>query len=248
VLKTNGRLCAASVLATIALLGCATTPDTPRQTTAPIDDVFALPNDPMKAPWQPVVIRFKTPSTYIRAEVEGVPCVLGEANASWSLLGANVPTTFAKANTLSWQWHVPSLVAGADNESRDKDDAPARVVVAFKGDRSTIDAVDRSAMNMAKLVGGWEIPYASIQYIWEPDAKPGTVIPHHTVSRIKKIVVRSGEVGLATWVKEMRDLRADYRLAFNGEEPGEIESIALMTDTDTMHGTTKACYANLRLQ
>ncbi len=235
------------LLAIFLLAGCTTTGTVSPQ-EASSGSELALPNDPSAAPWHPVVIRFKTPTQYSRAEISGVPCILGEANASWSLLGANVPGRQSGASTLSWRWYVPNLVAGADNQSRDKDDAPARVVIAFKGDREKIDAIDRSNMNMAKLIGGWEIPFASIQYIWEPDAKPETVIPHHTVSRIKKIVVRSGEPGLSSWVSVIRDVRADYRRAFNGEEPGDIESVALMTDTDTMHGTARACYADIRLQ
>lgn len=232
----------------LALLGgCATTLDRSDQRSASTDR-FTLPNNPLDPPWQPVLIRFKTPTEYSRAVINGVPCVLGEANASWSLLGARVPAQFASASTLSWRWFVPSLVSGADNESRDRDDAPVRVVVAFKGDREKIDAVDRAAMNMAKLIGGWEIPYASIQYIWEADAKVDTVINHHTVSRIKKIVARSGAKGLGDWVDLERDVRADFRRAFAGEEPGEIESIGLMTDTDTLHGIARGCYANLTLR
>jgi hypothetical protein len=239
-----------ALIAAFALLvsGCAQLPEKPAPTIGDGTDGFMLPNDPAQAPWLPIVIRFKTPSQYTRAEIEGVPCILGEANASWSLYGAVIPAQYANTSKLSWRWYVPTLVPGADNQTRDRDDAPARVVVAFKGDRSKIDAIDRTAMNMAKLVGGWEIPYASIQYIWEHDAPTETVIPHHTVSRIKKLVVRSGEIGLSTWVNVERDVREDFRRAFGGEEPGEIESIGVMTDTDTLHGITRACYADLKLR
>jgi hypothetical protein len=238
-----------AALSVFTLAGCSTTLDQASSaTSARSSATFSLPNNPLEAPWQPINIRFKTPTQYTRAIIENVPCVLGEANASWSLLGARVPASFALDSKLSWRWYVPTLVKDADNESRDRDDAPVRVVIAFKGDREKLDVVDRSAMNMAKLVGGWEIPYASIQYIWEADAKVNTVIPHHTVSRIKKIVARSGPQGLGTWVDLERDVRADFRLAFDGEEPGEIESIGLMTDTDTMHGIARGCYSNLQLR
>jgi hypothetical protein len=209
---------------------------------------FSLSNDPSAPPWQAVPIRFKTPTSYTRGIIDGVPCVLAEAAASWSLHAAVVPERFASASRLTWRWHVAKLLPGADSEARGQDDSPARVIIAFKGDKSKIDAVDRSAMNMARLVGGWEIPYATIQYIWEADAKPETVIPHHTISRIKKIVVRSGEKGLATWLNFERNVRDDFRRAFNGEEPGEVESIAIMTDSDSIGGATRACYADLALR
>jgi Protein of unknown function (DUF3047) len=228
--------------------GCAQLQPASERPLAQSDSVFRLANDPLSPPWQSVPIRFKTPTLYTRAVVDGVPCILAEANASWSLHAAKVPDEFAKATTLSWRWHVAKLVTGADSESRGSDDAPARVIVAFKGDKSTIDAVDRSAMNMAKLIGGWEIPYATLQYIWEGDAKPETVIPHHTISRIQKIVVRSGERGLAGWLSFERNVRDDYRRAFGGEEPAEIESIGVMTDTDSLGGMARSCYADLALR
>jgi Protein of unknown function (DUF3047) len=232
----------------IALSGCAQLQ--PTNAVAPPDATtsFRLPNDPMLAPWQAVHIRFKTPTLYTRAEIEGVPCVLAEANASWSLHVAKVPDAFANASTLSWRWHVAKLLPGSDSETRGSDDAPVRVVIAFKGDKSKIDAPDRSAMNMAKLIGGWEIPYATLQYIWESDAKTETVIPHHTISRIQKIVVRSGELGLAGWLSFERNVRDDYRRAFGDEEPGEIESVGVMTDTDSLGGMARSCYADLALR
>ena len=243
-----GRCVKLGLVAILLLLGgCATTMDS-RETAGTSVDRFSLPNNPLEPPWQSIVIRFKTPTEYSRAVIDGVPCILGESKSSWSLLGARVPAPYSHASNLSWRWHVPNLVTGADNESRDRDDAPVRVVVAFKGDREKIDAVDRAAMNMAKLIGGWEIPFATLQYIWEPDAKVNTIINHHTVSRIKKIVARSGSQGLGNWVTLERDIREDFRRAFAGEEPGEIESIGLMTDTDTLHGSTRGCYADISLR
>jgi Protein of unknown function (DUF3047) len=209
---------------------------------------LSLPNDPIRAPWQAVPIRFKSPTLYSRAEIEGVPCILAEANASWSLQAAKVPNEFANASTLSWRWHVSRLLLGSDSETRGSDDSPARVIISFKGDKTKIDAPDRSAMNMAKMIGGWEIPYATIQYIWENDTKTETLIPHHTISRIQKIVVRSGEPGLASWLSFERNVREDYRRAFGGEEPGEIESVGVMTDTDSLGGTARTCYADLALR
>jgi Protein of unknown function (DUF3047) len=241
-----------SLLIFVAVLqGCAQLP-TPGSESVPMTRasgvIFAPPNDPNDAAWHPVPIRFKTPTAYTRAEVEGVPCTLAEANGSWSLHVANVPAHFATATKLSWRWHIPALVAGADNQITGLDDAAARMVVAFKGDREKLDAADRATMSLAKALGGHLLPYAAIQYIWEQKAAPESVIPNANIGRIKKVVVRSGTNGLATWQSFQRDVRADFRKAFPGEEPGEIESIGLMTDTDSLGGVTRACYADVRLQ
>jgi Protein of unknown function (DUF3047) len=45
-----------------------------------------------------------------------------------------------------------------------------------------------------------------------------------------------------------RDVREDFRRVFNGEEPGEIESIGIMTDTDSLGGTARTCYADIALR
>ncbi len=210
--------------------------------------VFAPPNDPASPAWRGVNLRFKTPTEYSLREIDGRPCIRAVANAAWSLWVADVPTALAKATTLSWRWNVPALIADADNLVPGKDDAPARVVVAFKGDRTKLDAADRSTMNLAKALGGVELPFAAIQYIWEGKAAPETIVPNGNTSRIKKLVVRSGMTGLASWLSFTRDVRADFRLAFPGEEPGEIESVGLMTDTDSLGGTAEACYSDIELR
>jgi hypothetical protein len=240
------------VMTAALLQGCSQAPTVPEPGNASLTRapgvVFAPSNDPSDAAWLPIHIRFKTPSTYTRAEIDGVPCILGEANASWSLHVANVPAHFGSAERLSWRWHIPTLVNGADNQVSGLDDAPARLVVAFKGDLEKLDASDRATMSLAKTLGGHQLPYAAIQYIWERKAAAEAIIPNANISRIKKVVVRSGEAGLSQWQSFERDVRADYRRAFPGEEPGEIESIGLMTDTDSLGGMARACYANVELR
>ena len=210
--------------------------------------VFAPPNDPANPAWRGVNIRFKTPTDYSLREIDGRPCIRAVATAAWSFWVADVPAPLAKATTLSWHWNVPALIADADNLVPGKDDSPARVVVAFKGDRTKLDAAERSTMSLAKALGGVELPFAAIQYIWEGKAAPETIAPNGNTSRIQKLVVKSGSVGLAMWQSFTRDVRADFRRAFPGEEPGDIESVALMTDTDGLGGTAEACYADIELR
>jgi len=210
--------------------------------------VFAPPNDPADPAWRSVNIRFKTPTEYSLREIDGRPCIRAVAKAAWSFWVADVPAALANASTLSWRWNVPALIADADNLVPGKDDAPARVVIAFKGDRTQLDAAERSTMSLAKALGGVELPFAAIQYIWEGKAAPETIVPNGNTARIKKVVVKSGSSGLASWLSFTRDVRADFRRAFPGEEPGEIESVGLMTDTDSLGGTAEACYADIELR
>ena len=238
---------------TLALAGCAQMPTPPSRlltttTSASASDVFAPPNNPSDPAWHPVNLRFKTPTEYSLREIDGRACIRAVAKAAWSFWVADVPAAMANATKLSWNWHVTALIADADNAVPGKDDAPARVVVAFKGDRNKLDAADRATMGLAKALGGVELPFAAIQYIWEGKAAPETIIPNGNTGRIQKLVVKSGTAGLSTWLSFTRDIRADFRRAFPGEEPGEIESVGLMTDTDSLGGSAEACYADIQLR
>lgn len=249
----------ALVIASIAIFaGCAQLPPSPpapatlsATPTAPVDAataVFAPVNNPQDPAWRAVTIRFKTPTEYSLSAHDGTACIRAKAEGAWSFLVADVPAVFATATRLAWRWIVPALVPDADNEVAGKDDAPARVVVAFKGDRSKLDASERATMSLAKALGGVELPYAAIQYIWTGKAAVEHIIPNANTPRIKKLVVRSGSDGLNQWQSFNRDVRADFRLAFPGEEPGEIESVGLMTDTDSLGGKAEACYADVRMR
>lgn len=255
--NTFARLCGrpCCLALALALAGCAQMPKpTPASSTTnatgreTASDIFAPPNDPADPAWRAVNLRFKTPTEYSLREIDGSSCIRGVAKAAWSLWVADVPAALARATTLSWRWHVPALIADADNRVPGKDDAPARVVVSFKGDRSKLDAAERATMTLAKALGGVDLPYAAIQYIWEGKAAPETIIPNGNTGRIQKLVVRSGAAGLSTWLSFTRDVRADFRRAFPGEEPGDIESVGLMTDTDTLGGSAEACYSDIVLR
>ncbi len=249
----SSRLLAGTLL--LWLAGCAQLPTAPAVSPGPAvpvvvapTEVFAPANDPQDPAWHAVNIRFKTPTLYSASAQDGTACIRARAEGAWSFWVANVPTAFMQATQLAWRWFVPALVSDADNEVPGKDDAAARVVVAFKGDRAKLDASERATMNLAKALGGVELPYAAIQYIWAGKAPVERVIPNANTSRIKKLVVKSGNAGLNEWQSFSRDVRADFRLAFPGEEPGEIESVGLMTDTDSLGGKAEACYADVRLR
>lgn len=211
-------------------------------------DALVLPNDALNPAWHAVNIRFKTPTTYSTSSAAGEPCIRATADGAWSLWVAAVPPQFAQASTLSWRWHVPALVAEAEAATPGKDDSAVRVVIAFKGDRTKLDAAERATMSMAKAIGGNELPFAAIQYVWDAKADVESVYPNGNTTRIKKLIARSGPAGLGNWQSFSRDIRADFRRAFPGEEPGEIESIGLMTDTDSLGGKAEACYADVVLR
>jgi hypothetical protein len=99
---------------------------------------------------------------------------------------------------------------------------------------------------MANLISGQEMPYATLMYIWSGKSPVDTIISNAHTSRIKMIVVDSGWDNLSTWHKHQRDLAADYKRAY-GEAPGEVIGIALLTDTDNTKSETRAIYGDIEL-
>ena len=137
-------------------------------------------------------------------------------------------------------------MADADNGDRYHDDAPLRILIAFDGNKSKLPLKEKLNFEMASLISGQEIPYATLMYIWSGKSPIDTVLENAQTSRIKMIVVDSGWENLGEWRKHERDLAADYRLAY-GETPGQIIGVALLTDTDNTKSETRAFYGDIEL-
>ena len=122
----------------------------------------------------------------------------------------------------------------------------SRFLVAFDGNKSKLPLKEKMNFEMANLISGQEMPYATLMYIWSGKSPVDTIISNAHTSRIKMIVVDSGWDNLSTWHKHQRDLAADYKRAY-GEAPGEVIGIALLTDTDNTKSETRAIYGDIEL-
>jgi hypothetical protein len=58
------------------------------------------------------------------------------------------------------------------------------------------------------------------------------------------MALRSGTRDAGRWVGEKRDIRADFRQLF-GEDIGQIDAVALMTDTDNSGQSATAWYGDI---
>jgi hypothetical protein len=128
-----------------------------------------------------------------------------------------------------------------------KEDAPARLVFFFDGDKSKLSLIDRAGMNLAKHLSGQELPYATLMYIWSTTAAPGSVIANPHTGRVQMIVV-SGQPGDAgKWQILRRNIVQDYEKVFH-ETPGQITAYGLLTDTDNTGSTTRAWYGDVQFR
>jgi len=198
------------------------------------------------AGWEPWILsRFLARTQYHIVDLEGERVLAASANVSASGLLQPLSLSTADYPIMSWRWKVPQLIAEANNASRAGDDAPVRVVVAFDGDKTKFDFEDQALARTVKLFSGREMPYATIQYIWENRLPPETVLENARTSRSKMLVVESGPEHLNQWLTFKRDLRADYERLF-GEAPGKVIFVGVMTDSNATASQAHAYYGDIR--
>jgi hypothetical protein len=198
-------------------------------------------------PWQPQRLPGKRLTAYAPGSQQGRPCLQAKADRSASLWRRPVHVEPAALGRLDFSWWVTRIDEAATVTDVDRDDAAARVVLAFDGDHSRLSPRNRMMFELAQTLTGETPPYATLMYVWDAQAPVGTVIVNGRTDRVRKIVVESGRDRLRHWRHYERDVRADFRLAF-GESPGPLIALAYMTDADNTAGRAEACYGPVVLR
>jgi len=191
--------------------------------------------------------KLKRDTVYTLINDGGRNVLRGAASSSASFYATNLKPPTAMPAILSWRWKTDSLVPGADNREKSREDAPLRVLAAFDGDRATLPEAEQQRFRRAKTLSGRDLPYAVLMYIWSEQVAVETIIPSAHTSQVKMLVVTSGSGGLAQWQTLRRNVAEDYRRAF-GAAPGRLLGVAVMTDTDNTGETATGLYADLRLE
>jgi hypothetical protein len=239
---------AIAALAAAALAGCAIEPvRPPDEIQLPAVGRFsaAAPGDVLPSGWRVWQLSgFKRPTEYRLVDHQGRTVVFARARSSASGLIFPLSVDPREHPYLHWQWNVPALILRADNTRRATEDSPARIVIAFDGDKSKLPIDERIFADQFRLLTKQEFPYAILMYIWENRAPVGSVIENLHTTRIRMIVADSGDANLGMWREETRNVFEDYKRAF-GEEPGRILSVAIMTDTDNTGEEAEAFYGDI---
>lgn len=189
---------------------------------------------------------FKKNTVYRLENYQGRTVLSANSKTSASGLAVKLRPRQANNLLLRWEWKVLKPITNADNTEGHADDAPLRILVAFDGNKSKLPLKEKMTFEMANLISGQELPYATLMYIWSAKSPVDTIITNAHTSRIKMIVVDSGWDKLGQWHKHQRDLAADYKRAY-GEAPGEVIGVALLTDTDNTKSETRAFYGDIEL-
>lgn len=173
--------------------------------------------------WQPKVFSGKT--SYSLESTDGRTALRADSKAAASGLIRKVNVNLNTTPILHWSWKVDNLLAGADERSRAGDDYPARVYVVFSGGAAFWRTI-------------------AINYVWSNKQPINSNWRNAFTGNARMIAMQSGSGRVGEWVEERRDVLADYRRLF-GAEPGNVDAVAIMTDTDNTSTAATAWYGDI---
>lgn len=188
----------------------------------------------------------KNKTEYTLEQYEGKTVLHASADIAASGLVLPLKPRDATDLFLNWQWKALDYIPSANNHDSSRDDAPLRILVAFDGDKTKLPVRDQMVFEMAKIVSGYDMPYATLMYVWAAKSPLEMLITSPRTSRVKMIVVNTGGQDLGRWHHHHRDLTKDYQAAF-GELPGKIIGLGLLTDTDNTRTQVNAIYGDIEL-
>ncbi|HSI95142.1 MAG: DUF3047 domain-containing protein [Methylophilaceae bacterium] len=168
---------------------------------------------------------FAGETRYSLERTGGKTALRADSSAAASGLYREVKVDLGKTPILNWSWKVDHVLMGADERTRSGDDYPVRVYVVFSG-------------------GLYFWRTRAINYVWSNRQPVDSSWPNAFTGNARMIAVESGASQTGKWINERRDVHADYRRLF-GEEPGPIDAVAIMTDTDNTGAAATAWYGDI---
>jgi len=230
---TLGLLCALAAASAVAQQP----PDIPRFSSA-------KPGPP-PAEWKHVPLAsFKNSTDYLLVVEDNTVVVRAMAHNSASLLAAQTDFDPHKFPMLSWRWKVAQNIPDANTAEQAKEDAPVRLMVAFGGDVSKLAFKDRFTASAAQTISGQALPYATLMYVWGSKVALDSITVSSRSGRVRMLAIAVDDQGLGTWHSYKRNLVEDFKRVF-GEEPGNVTSIQIMTDTDNTGGDAQSYYGDI---
>lgn len=196
------------------------------------------------AGWRHFALPGKTATIYNFVRKDGRDALTAKAGISASMMRRDVNIAANKLDTVNFSWQIPELIAGADLAERDFDDSPVRIVLTFEGDKTKFSAKNAMLSELAQVMTGEPLPYATLMYVWCNKRQAGSVVVNPRTDRIRSVVVESGAKNLRQWLDYQRNIRADFEKAF-GEVPGNLISVGIMTDSDNTKTQTAAAYGRV---
>jgi hypothetical protein len=235
-------------LAALALIACVAAASSRAEApaAAPAGPLLSAPG-PGAVGWRFVGVRRHPPTRFARDRVDGKPALRVEAASSYGNLVHDFDPP-VRAATLEWQWRVDRFNAAADLAQRSTDDTSLKVCALFDLPIERVPPLERELLLIARGLSTEPLPAATVCYVWDPKLPAGAVVPNAYSARLRYVVLRGAGTAPGQWVREQRDLAADFLQAF-GEESATVPAllgIAVGADADNTRGRSLAFLRGLR--
>ena len=205
------------------------------------------PGDPLPDDWKPMTFdSIDRHTSYALVRDQGRTVLKAESVQAASGVIRPVRIDPRTYPWLVWSWKIKHVLEKGDLRSKDGDDYPARVYVAFAFDPDQAGIWARLRHKGASMAAGRELPGSALNYIWANKAPKGTIAPSPYARESMLVAVQSGNTGRGQWTTERRNLVQDYQRAFD-RKPPEIIGLAVMTDSDDTGEQTTGYYGDIQL-
>ncbi|MFQ5639410.1 MAG: DUF3047 domain-containing protein [bacterium] len=152
--------------------------------------------------------------------------LMGKSAASASGLWRMLDIPAASRGTITWRWKVKKALSDNIRErSKRGDDYAARLFVVFEPHFLS-----------------WKT--RALCYVWSANQPVGAEFKSPYTNSLRTIVVQSGNQNKGKWIKEKRNIIADYQKSF-GKLPEMITAVAIMVDTDNSNQVALAWFDDI---
>jgi hypothetical protein len=234
-----------NLIAAIALLVLTTTVQADTEKTSLVNAFSTMTS--LEDGWEPLEFpKIDRHTRYQLVNHEGEQVVEATANNSASGLIARVSVEPGDSLILRWRWKVSNVLDKGNARSKDGDDYPARIYVAFAFEPEEAGFFERAKRKAVEVVFGEELPGNALNYIWANRLPVGEVIANPYTDTTMMVAVNSGADNTGEWVTVERDIVADYQKAF-GKKPPKLVGVAIMSDSDNTGESATAWYGDVSL-
>jgi hypothetical protein len=203
------------------------------------------PGESIPTHWEPLHFRnIHRHTQYELVNKDGTVAIQASADGSASGLIREIQIDPENYPVIQWHWKVMNVLEKENTSSKQGDDYPARIYIAFQRDPDRMGFWENAKHRIIKLFYGRYPPQAALNYIWASSAPKGLTLPNPYTDRAMMIVVESGKAKVGRWITEERNIVEDYKEAF-GESPPMVAGVAIMTDTDNTGGSATAYYGDI---
>ena len=162
----------------------------------------------------------------LTASRSGVQVLCAESWKAASGLIREIRVDLNQTPFLNWSWQIEKAFVRNDEKTKQGDDYPARVYVVIDD-------------------GPFFWQTKALNYVWAGRASPGSLwVSPYISDNVRLIAVESGNARTGAWRHEKRNVMNDLKRAF-GRSIGQIDAVAIMTDTDNTQNRAKACYGDI---